>query len=60
MRNAALERLLPPALLNTLVAKTDLDTYEKRLAWVQTQMEYARGRQRTARARARTRPATCT
>ncbi len=43
MRSAALERLLPQPLLNTLVARPELATYETRLAWIQTQMEYARG-----------------
>ncbi len=43
MRSAALERLLPQPLLSTLVARPELATYETRLAWVQTQMEYARG-----------------
>jgi hypothetical protein len=43
MRNAALEKLLPAALLGTLVARPELATYAVRLTWVKTQMEHARG-----------------
>ncbi len=43
MRNVALEKLLPTALLSTLVSRSDLVEYPVRLAWVKTQMEHARG-----------------
>ncbi len=43
MRNSAIEALLPQQLLNTMIARSDLDTSALRLAWVKTQMEYARG-----------------
>ncbi len=43
MRSAALEKLLPAPLLQTLVARSELSTYPMRVTWVKTQMEHARG-----------------
>ncbi len=43
MRNVALEKLLPTALLNTLISRSELVEFPARVAWVKTQMEHARG-----------------
>jgi hypothetical protein len=41
--SVALEKLLPAALLATMIARSDLATCPQRVAWVKTQMEHARG-----------------
>ena len=41
--SVALEKLLPAALLATMIARSDLVTCPQRVAWVKTQMEHARG-----------------
>ncbi len=43
MRNVALEKLLPTALLNTMISRSDLGEFSARVVWVKTQMEHARG-----------------
>ncbi len=43
MRNSALEKIIPAQLLSTMVAHSEVQGYEVRLAWVKTQMEHARG-----------------
>ncbi len=43
MRNSALEKIIPTQLLATMVARSEVQGYSVRLAWVKTQMEHARG-----------------
>ena len=43
MRCSSLEQLLPQPLLNTLIARPELETSAMRITWVKTQMEHARG-----------------